>query len=157
MEKSWEDVLFEKEELIPAIVQDAESGKVLMMAYMNREALSRTLETGKTWFYSRGRKKLWTKGESSGHFQEVQGIYVDCDNDTLLIQVKQEGVACHTGFFLLSPGNKKRNFEPQAHFPPYSLSSFTRAFLVIEERAAHLSPNSYTSRLLKKERKFCAK
>ena len=72
MEKSWEDVLFEKEELIPAIVQDAESGKVLMMAYMNREALSRTLETGKTWFYSRGRKKLWNKGESSGHFQEVQ-------------------------------------------------------------------------------------
>ena len=63
MEKSWEDVLFEKEELIPAIVQDAESGKVLMMAYMNREALSRTLETGKTWFYSRGKKIVEQRGK----------------------------------------------------------------------------------------------
>ncbi len=155
MEKSWEDVLFEKEELIPAIVQDAESGKVLMMAYMNREALSRTLETGKTWFYSRGRKKLWNKGESSGHFQEVQGIYVDCDNDTLLIQVKQEGVACHTGFFSCFHREIKKGEipEPQAHFPPYSLSSFLQElFEVIEERAAHLSPNSYTSRLLEEGR-----
>ena len=99
MEKTWEDAFFEKEELIPAIIQDVESGKVLMMAYTNREALSRTLETGKTWFYSRSRKQLWNKGESSGHFQEVQGIYVDCDNDTLLIQVRQKGAACHTGFF----------------------------------------------------------
>ena len=104
MDKSWEDALFENQELIPAIIQDARSGKVLMMAYMNREALSRTLETGKTWFYSRSRKELWNKGETSGHFQEVEGIYLDCDSDTLLIQVQQEGVACHTGFFLVSIG-----------------------------------------------------
>lgn len=155
MEKSWEDILFEKGELIPAIVQDVESGKVLMMAYMNREALSRTLETGKTWFYSRSREKLWNKGEQSGHFQEVQGIYVDCDNDTLLIQVKQEGVACHTGFFSCFHRELKKEeiSEPQSQLPPYSLSSFLQElFEVIEERAMNPSPQSYTSRLLEEGR-----
>jgi len=155
MEKSWEDILFEKGELIPAIVQDVESGKVLMMAYMNREALSRTLETGKTWFYSRSREKLWNKGEQSGHFQEVQGIYVDCDNDTLLIQVKQEGVACHTGFFSCFHRELKKEeiSEPQNQLPPYSLSSFLQElFEVIEERAMNPLPQSYTSRLLEEGR-----
>lgn len=85
--------------LIPAIIQDVRSGKVLMMAYMNEEALRKTQETGTTWFYSRSRKTLWNKGEQSGHRQRVCGIYLDCDSDTLLIQVEQEGVACHTGFF----------------------------------------------------------
>jgi phosphoribosyl-ATP pyrophosphohydrolase/phosphoribosyl-AMP cyclohydrolase len=154
MEKSW-DIFFEKGELIPAIVQDVESGKVLMMAYLNREALSRTLETGKTWFYSRSRGKLWNKGEQSGHFQEVQGIYVDCDNDTLLIQVKQEGVACHTGFFSCFHRELKKEeiSEPQNQLPPYSLSSFLQElFEIVEERAMNPSPQSYTSRLLEEGR-----
>lgn len=83
--------------LIPAVVQDAENGDVLMVAYMNRESLVETLETGKTWFWSRSRQKYWMKGESSGHTQDVQEIYYDCDADCLLVKVTQNGPgACHT-------------------------------------------------------------
>lgn len=88
---------FKKSELIPAIIQEAQGGMVLMLAYMNEQSLRLTLESGKTWFYSRSRQKLWNKGESSGHFQEVVEIYTDCDDDTLLIKVNQTGPACHTG------------------------------------------------------------
>lgn len=88
---------FKKGELIPAIVQDAENGDVLMLAYMNEESLAKTLETGYTWFWSRSRQELWNKGATSGHVQKVVEIYGDCDDDTLLIKVKQTGAACHTG------------------------------------------------------------
>ena len=91
------DKLFKKSELIPAIVQDAENGEVLMLAYMNRESLTKTLECGDTVFFSRSRNELWHKGDTSGHFQKVVSIYSDCDDDTLLIKVIQTGVACHTG------------------------------------------------------------
>jgi phosphoribosyl-AMP cyclohydrolase len=84
--------------LIPAIIQDAHTKQVLMMAWMNREALSKTVETGKTHFYSRSRRKLWLKGESSGHVQTVHSIAKDCDQDVLLIEVDQVGAACHEGF-----------------------------------------------------------
>lgn len=84
--------------LIPAIVQDQPSGRVLMMAWMNRASLERTLETGKTHFWSRSRKKFWMKGETSGHVQTVKDIAFDCDQDTLLIQVDQVGAACHEGY-----------------------------------------------------------
>ena len=87
---------FVKSELIPAIVQD-EAGEVLMLAYMNRESLQKTLETGYTWFYSRSRQQLWNKGKTSGHVQKVKEIWYDCDDDTLLVRVRQTGVACHTG------------------------------------------------------------
>lgn len=83
--------------LVPAVVQEDESGMVLMLAYMNKESLELTLKTGTTWFYSRSRDKLWNKGETSGNFQYVKSIDVDCDGDTLLIKVKQIGPACHTG------------------------------------------------------------
>ena len=84
--------------LIPAIVQDAASGEVLMMAYMNPEAWAATLSTGKATFWSRSRKQLWVKGESSGHTQLVQDVRVDCDADTVLLRVIQQGgAACHTG------------------------------------------------------------
>ncbi|WP_163193127.1 phosphoribosyl-AMP cyclohydrolase [Clostridium thermarum] len=85
--------------LIPAIVQHYQSKEVLMLAYMNEESIRLTLKTGKTWFWSRSRKKLWNKGESSGHFQYVKDIFIDCDQDTLLILVDQIGPACHTGSF----------------------------------------------------------
>ena len=88
---------FKKGELIPAIVQDAENGEVLMLAYMNEESLAKTLETGYTWFWSRSRQELWNKGATSGHVQKVVEIYGDCDDDTLLIKVEQMGAACHTG------------------------------------------------------------
>jgi phosphoribosyl-ATP pyrophosphohydrolase/phosphoribosyl-AMP cyclohydrolase len=84
--------------LIPAVVQEFDTGKVLMVAYMNRESLGKTLETGQTWFYSRSRQQLWWKGATSGHYQEVIAIEADCDYDTLLIQVEQVGgIACHEG------------------------------------------------------------
>lgn len=91
------DIHFNAHGLIPAVVQEAKSGKVLMVAYMNEESLQKTVETGRTWFYSRSRKKLWNKGEESGHFQTVRAIAVDCDADTLLVTVDQIGAACHTG------------------------------------------------------------
>ncbi len=83
--------------LVPAIIQDYKSGEVLMLAYMNEEALKRTLATGTTWFWSRSRQEFWNKGATSGNFQHVKEIITDCDEDTLLIKVEQIGVACHTG------------------------------------------------------------
>lgn len=91
------DRFFKKGELIPAVVQEAATGEVLMLAYMNRESLKKTLETGYTWFYSRSRQELWNKGATSGHVQKVLQIRADCDDDTLLVTVKQTGNACHTG------------------------------------------------------------
>ena len=88
---------FKKSDLIPAIVQEKATGEVLMLAYMNRESLQKTLETGFTWFYSRSRQELWNKGATSGHFQKVIEIFSDCDDDTLLLLVEQTGAACHTG------------------------------------------------------------
>ena len=90
-------IFFKKSELIPAIVQDAENNEVLMLAYMNLESLKLTIETGRTWFWSRSRQQLWNKGEQSGHFQQVSEILYDCDEDTLLVKVHQIGAACHTG------------------------------------------------------------
>lgn len=90
---------FDEHGLIPAIVQDAKTGEVLMMAWMNKTALLKTVETRKTHFYSRSRDKLWLKGESSGHTQQVHSIRTDCDKDVLLVAVTQEGAACHDGFY----------------------------------------------------------
>ncbi len=84
--------------LIPAIAQEADSGKILMVAWMNREALKLTVEKGKAIYWSRSRKKLWHKGEESGHIQKIKEIYLDCDEDVLLLKVEQiGGIACHTG------------------------------------------------------------
>lgn len=92
-----ESLKFDEAGLIPAIVQEESSGEVLMLAYMNKQSLEKTLETGRTCFFSRSRQQLWTKGETSGNYQEVKGVYYDCDRDTLLIKVLQRGNACHTG------------------------------------------------------------
>lgn len=92
-------IKFDEKGLVPAITQDFKSGRVLMMAYMNREAFEKTVETGKTHYYSRSRRKLWLKGESSGHVQTVKEIFLDCDGDTILIKVDQEKAACHTGHY----------------------------------------------------------
>ncbi|MDI6717003.1 MAG: phosphoribosyl-AMP cyclohydrolase [Actinomycetota bacterium] len=88
---------FDKDGLIPAIIQDVTTNEVLMVAYMDREAVKRTIETGRTWFWSRSRQQYWCKGETSGHAQYVHEIRYDCDADALLVIVEQIGVACHTG------------------------------------------------------------
>ena len=95
----WDKLKFNADGLIPAIIQDHRSGRVLMMAWMNKDSLQMSLETGKTHFWSRSRKKLWMKGESSGHTQRIRQIALDCDGDVLLIQVEQVGAACHEGYF----------------------------------------------------------
>ncbi len=89
---------FDANGLIAAIVQDVENNEVLMVAYMNREAIRRTLESGRVCFWSRSRQRFWVKGDTSGHIQTVRGIYMDCDGDALLVKVEQKGGACHEGY-----------------------------------------------------------
>jgi len=114
----WDKLTWTEDGLIPAIIQDAQTGRVLMMAWMNRASLEKTLETRKTWFWSRSRKKFWMKGESSGHTQSVKDVSFDCDGDVLLIQVEQVGAACHEGFrscfFRSLVGNGVEFREPEA-------------------------------------------
>ena len=97
--KSAGDIAYDSAGLVPAVIQEHGTGQVLMVGYMNRESLERTLETGYTWFYSRSRRRLWQKGETSGHVQRVKKVMADCDLDTLLIEVEQVGPgACHQGY-----------------------------------------------------------
>ena len=91
------DVKFDEKGLIPAIAQDADTGEVLMLGYMNEEALRQTLSSGEAWFYSRSRKKLWHKGETSGNRIKVRSVWKDCDSDTILVKAKATGPVCHTG------------------------------------------------------------
>jgi phosphoribosyl-AMP cyclohydrolase len=91
------EIKFDEKGLVPAIVQDADNGEVLMLAYMNRESFERSVQTGRTWFWSRSRGEFWCKGETSGNRQYIREMYYDCDADTLLVKVKQVGPACHTG------------------------------------------------------------
>jgi phosphoribosyl-ATP pyrophosphohydrolase/phosphoribosyl-AMP cyclohydrolase len=124
MDSTLSNLKFDSNGLIPAIVQDAASGQVLMMAWMNRDALDKTVQTGKTHFFSRSRNKLWLKGETSGHTQSVKSISIDCDQDVLLVKVEQTGAACHEGYYSCffrehQPGAKdwkvvgKKMFEPE--------------------------------------------
>jgi phosphoribosyl-AMP cyclohydrolase len=91
------ELKYDEKGLIPAVVQQHDTGEVLMVAWMNETAVAKTLETGKTWFWSRSRQQYWMKGETSGNTQDVQKVLYDCDADTLLVEVDQKGVACHTG------------------------------------------------------------
>jgi phosphoribosyl-AMP cyclohydrolase len=99
MDVQLESLKFDSNGLIPAIIQDHATGEVLMMAWMNRDSLAKTIESGKTHFFSRSRNKLWLKGESSGHVQHVKSVATDCDRDVVLIKVEQVGAACHDGYY----------------------------------------------------------
>jgi phosphoribosyl-AMP cyclohydrolase len=118
---------FSRSELIPAIAQDAETGDVLMMAWMNQESYEETLRTGRVCYYSRSRKKLWRKGEESGNVQKLRAVYFDCDADTLLLKVHQiGGAACHEGFrscFFrrVDPGTGAVSVEGNRVFDPKSV------------------------------------
>jgi phosphoribosyl-AMP cyclohydrolase len=118
----FDQLKYDAHGLIPAIIQDQQTGRVLMMAWMNRASLEKTIETGKTHFWSRSRQKFWMKGESSGHVQQVKELAFDCDGDTLLIQVEQTGAACHEGyrscfFRTVQPGGAFKITEPQLQSP----------------------------------------
>ncbi len=133
--------------LIPAIIQDDKTKQVLMFAYMNRQSLEKSLETGTTWFWSRSRKKLWNKGERSGHYQKIVEIRYDCDGDALLFLVEQIGAACHTGqkscFYRKIEGQRLKvalNFGSGQHVMDELLS-------IIKSRVEEEAPNSYTYKL----------
>lgn len=137
---------FDESGLIPAIVQEYGSGTVLMLAYMNREALSKTLETSCTWFWSRSRSSLWQKGETSGNIQKVKELYYDCDADALLVLVEQQGVACHTGRFSCFH-NLAATGEPAV--PDYKSSNDILRLLmcIIQERRVLKPEGSYVAYL----------
>lgn len=147
---------FDADGLIPAIAQDAENGEVLMHAYMNAEAVARTLETGLAHYYSRSRRRLWCKGEESGHVQRIQEIRYDCDADTLLLAVHQEVAACHTGsrscfYRTLSAGAGETAGPTDRRFDPAEvyrgLGILANLFALIEERRRTQPAGSYVASL----------
>lgn len=144
-----QDLKYDESGLIPAVVQQAGTGEVLMVAYMNAESLAKTVETGYTWFWSRSRQKYWQKGESSGHVQKVREIRYDCDADTLLVTVDQVGPgACHTGerscFYRVLEGSE-RSAEDTS---PGIGEVLDGLFGVLQQRKAELPEGSYTTKLL---------
>lgn len=153
-----EEVKFDQQGLVPAIIQDIDSGRVLMMAYMNRESLLKTLESGRTCFYSRSRQELWVKGETSGHVQNVREIFYDCDQDCLLIQVEQVGAACHTGhyscFYRSIEGEEKElplyNLEKIYADGPQGPGILYELYEVIKGRKNTMPAGSYTAYLFEK-------
>ena len=126
-------------ELIPAIIQDYQTNEVLMLAYVNEEAYKKMLETNQTYFYSRSRNELWHKGQTSGHFQNIKGMYLDCDLDTLLIYVEQIGVACHTGAYSCFFNEIK---------PFNNVNIFKSLETLINDRKINPVEKSYTNYLL---------
>ena len=138
------DVRFGADGLVPAVVQDASSGRVLTVAYMNRDALERTLRTGQTWFWSRSRGELWHKGATSGNTQDVRGVLLDCDGDALVVLADPAGPACHTGartcFFRRLDGSDSQPFA--------AVSDLART--VAARAAEGDAAGSYTARLLQR-------
>lgn len=135
--------------LIPAIVQEFSNGKVLMLAYMNRESLEKTLLTGHTCFFSRSRNKLWVKGETSGNTQKVKQICVDCDNDTLLIKVEQKGAACHTGAYSCFYRDiENNNISCQEEQFKNKSNILDELMEIFQDRKKNPNPDSYVCRLM---------
>ncbi|MDD7740436.1 MAG: bifunctional phosphoribosyl-AMP cyclohydrolase/phosphoribosyl-ATP diphosphatase HisIE [Lachnospiraceae bacterium] len=143
---SWSEFKLNSDGMIPVIVQDYQTDEVLMLAYMNEEAFDTTLRTGKMTYWSRSRKELWTKGMTSGHFQYVKSLSLDCDNDTILAKVSQIGAACHTGnrscFFQELVKKEYNDTNP--------LRVFQNVYDVISDRKVHPKEGSYTNYLFDK-------
>ena len=143
---SWADMKLNSDGLLPVVIQDYRTGEVLMMAYMNEQAFQDTLRTGKMHYYSRSRKAQWLKGETSGHFQYVKSLHLDCDNDTLLAKVVQIGAACHTGsrscFFQTLVKKEYEESNP--------LKVFEDVYGIILDRKKNPREGSYTNYLFDK-------
>lgn len=135
--------------LVPVVTQDALSNEVLMVAYMNEEAYDKTLETKKAHYYSRSRQQLWLKGETSGHFQKVQSILVDCDEDTLILKVIQEGAACHTGNFSCFY-REIQNSDDLATVEAITSRVLEEVYQVVVDRKQNPKEGSYTNYLFDK-------
>ena len=137
-----DQIKYDERGLVPAIIQDYLDGTVLMMAWMNSESLAKTLETGRTWFWSRSRAELWPKGETSGHVQNVRSIRYDCDSDALLVTVEQVGdIACHTG-------ERSCFHQVNGHKEAPPADTLSQVFEVICDRRDHPTDTSYTCKLL---------
>jgi phosphoribosyl-ATP pyrophosphohydrolase/phosphoribosyl-AMP cyclohydrolase len=158
---------FNEDGLIPAIAQDAEGGQVLMVAYMNEEALRKTLESGFAHYYSRSRGRLWKKGEESGHLQRVKEIRLDCDGDALLLQVEQEVAACHLGYrscffrrvgksLQPSPPVARQAFEPKVVYGSSS-KVLEEVYQTIRDRKKNRPQGSYVASLLTRGRNHILK
>lgn len=152
MEEILNRVDWEKQDLLPVIVQEVGTNEVLMMAYMNKEALELSLETKTAHYYSRSKQRLWKKGESSGHIQTIHSFNIDCDNDTLLIKVTQEGVACHTGrkscfFTELDSGATTSDVEVDT---TATYGVIDTLYHTIQERKYADPESSWTAKLLQK-------
>lgn len=140
-----EELKFNSHGLIPAIIQDVESNQVLMMAFMNKESLGKTLESGQTWFWSRSRQELWHKGATSGHYQDVKEMFYDCDADCLLIKVVQTGPACHTGERTCFHNNVVSSEMPIA-----SSEIINQVYDIVTGRKKEMPEGSYTTYLFTK-------
>ncbi|WP_066648043.1 bifunctional phosphoribosyl-AMP cyclohydrolase/phosphoribosyl-ATP diphosphatase HisIE [Christensenella timonensis] len=138
------EIKFGKDGLVPAIAQEANTGVVLMQAYMNQEAFDKTLETGYAHYYSRARQKLWKKGETSGNVQEIVSVSLDCDCDCVLLKVKQTGPACHTGEYSCFFNQVQENEKIANSSMMYEL------YDLIADRKVHPKEGSYTNYLFEK-------
>lgn len=137
-----DNISYDEKGLVPAIVQDYLDGTILMMAWMNRESLQKTLESGETWFWSRSRQEFWHKGATSGHTQKIQSIRYDCDSDAILVSVEQIGdIACHTG-------ERSCFHQVDGKITPPPADTLSQVFAVICDRRDNPSESSYTSKLL---------
>lgn len=146
----FQDFKLNSDGLLPVVVQDFLSGQVLMVAYMNEEAYTKTIETKKATYWSRSRQELWIKGATSGHYQNVKEIAIDCDTDTLLLKVAQEGNACHTGEYscFYQYLNADGNFEKVSTFKQKDV--FQGVYDVIKDRQVNPKEGSYTNYLFEK-------
>lgn len=152
-----DSIKFDAHGLVPAIIQDEASGTVLMLAYMNQEALAKTVSTGVTWFYSRSRRSLWQKGETSGHVQRVKSIHYDCDADTILVKVEQTGAACHEGTFScfsrdLTDGASQAAVlaKPADIYGNPAMNIIYELYNIINDRKYNPKEGSYTNYLFEK-------
>ena len=143
---SWSDLKANSDGLVPTVVQDFQTGEVLMVAYMNEESLNATIRTGKMTYFSRSRQSLWVKGETSGHYQYVKSLTADCDFDTILAKVSQVGVACHTG----APSCFFNEIVKKEYVERNPLKVFEDVYAVIMDRKEHPKEGSYTNYLFDK-------
>ncbi|MCX7749411.1 MAG: bifunctional phosphoribosyl-AMP cyclohydrolase/phosphoribosyl-ATP diphosphatase HisIE [Clostridia bacterium] len=158
MEDLIKDLKFDENGLIPVIVQDYKTNQVLMMAYMNQEAFHKSMETGRMHYYSRSRKKLWLKGETSGHFQNIKSISTDCDSDALLAKVEQIEAACHTGHYSCFYRDIEKEGLKETSKPVFDAEKvyqddskiLKEVYDVIVDRTIHPKEGSYTNYLFEK-------
>lgn len=146
-----ERIAWNADGLVPAVVQDALSKEVLMLAYMNKESLRLSLESGRTWFWSRSRNELWNKGATSGHTQRIESLSYDCDGDTLLVKVVQQGPACHTGAYsCFYRSAEPAEGEQQAQAEADRFGPLSRLEATIAQRDAERPEGAYTTYLFNK-------